>query len=324
MENFPLLYFPSEVVFFDDSEIYLQSYALGCENQSNFELKTFLDVREAASYIASKPVPCFEQFLQAQDTFCSNCYAMKLNVFSLHKMIYDPSRFSQVSVILADYFLQFSPYTGLDFCRQQGNNGIQKILFTSQTDRDFIIDAFNENCIQRYVAKQEIASFQAMIDLILQAQERYFFEKTKSLRVILKENSNFPLAIYSDDFYTYFKEFLRKNNIKEYYLLDAVGSFLMIDNDNHLKVLFVQNEDQCRANYLEQKDEVDSTLRSKLQAREVIYCNTGYWTQDQNKPASSYFLPAECIQDLRSGAKFYCACLENVDFVDTSKIAFGV
>lgn len=324
MEQFPLLYFPSEVVFFDDSELYLQSYALACENHSNFKLKSFLDVHEAAAYIASKPVPCFDQFLQAQDTFCSNCYAMKLNVFSLHKMIYDPSRFSQVSVILADYFLQFSSYTGLDFCRQQENNGIQKILFTSQTDRDFIIDAFNENCIQRYVAKQEIASFQAMIDLVIQSQERYFFEKTKSLRVILKEDPKFPLAIYSDVFQVCFKNFLKKNNIKEYYLLDAVGSFLMIDNDNHLKVFLVQNEDQCRANYLEQKDEVDSTLQNKLEAGEVIYYNTGFWSQEQNKPTNSYFVPAECIQDPRSGAKFYYACVENVDFVDTSKVAFGV
>ena len=38
----------------------------------------------------------------------------------------------------------------------------------------------------------------------------------------------------------------------------------MIDKENRIKILFVQNEDQCRANYLEQKEEVDSELREKL------------------------------------------------------------
>ena len=320
MESLPGCFFPTEVVFIDDSEIYLQTLALFFENHlKHLKLKTFSKPQEALDYIASKPKFCFEQFFQSEDTFCSNCYAMKLNVFSLHKMVYDPSRFSQISVILADYNLGPTQMNGVEFCKKINNKTIQKILFTAETNRNFVIDAFNENHIQKYVSKQEVVNLEAITNLILQSQERYFFENTKSIQIALKENPSFPFAIYSEAFQTYFKSFLQKNKIREYYLLDAVGSYLMIDDENHIKILFVQNEDQCRANYLEQKDEVDFELCEKLELGEVVYCNTSFWAQEKTK-ANSFFVPAECIQDSLSGAKFYCACLQNIDFIDTSKL----
>ena len=321
MESLPGCFFPTEVVFIDDSEIYLQTLTLFCESHlKHLKIKTFSKPQEALEYVASKPKPCFEQFFQAQDTFCSNCYAMKLNVFSLHKMIYDPKRFSQISVILADYNLGPNEMNGVEFCKAIHEKNIQKILFTAETDRSFVIKAFNDDYIQKYVSKQEVGSLEKVINLICQAQERYFFENTKSIQIALKENPAFPLAIYSETFQTYFRNFVEKNNIREYYLLDAVGSYLMIDNENRIKILFVQNEDQCRANYLEQKEEVDSELCAKLEVGEMVYCNTSFWTQE-NKKTNSLFVPADCIQDAQSGAKFYCACLQNVDFIDVSKIA---
>lgn len=320
METLPGCFFPTEVVFIDDSEIYLQTLTLFCESHlKHLKLKTFSKAKEALEYIASKQKPCFEQFFQTEDTFCSNCYAMKLNVFSLHKMIYDPSRFSQISVILADYNLGPDQMNGVDFCKSINDKNIQKILFTAETDRSFVIKAFNEDYIQKYVSKQEVGSFEKVVNLISQAQEHYFFEYTKSIQIALKENSKFSLAIYSEAFQTYFKNFLKKNSIKEYYLLDAVGSYLMIDDANRIKILFVQNEDQCKANYLEQKEELDPELREKLKEGKVVYCNTSFWTQETKK-ANSFFVPAECVQDAQSNAKFYCACLQNIDFIEPSKI----
>ena len=106
MESLPGCFFPTEVVFIDDSEIYLQTLTLFCESHlKHLNLKTFSNPQEALEYVASKQKPCFEQFFQTEDTFCSNCYAMKLNVFSLHKMIYDPKRFSQISHAVLSYFL---------------------------------------------------------------------------------------------------------------------------------------------------------------------------------------------------------------------------
>lgn len=322
MEILPGCFFPTEVVFIDDSEIYLQTLALFTESHfKHINFKTFSKPQEALDYILSKPKFSYERFFQVEDTFCSNCYAMKLNVFSLHKMIYDPSRFSQISVVLTDYDLGPNQMNGVDFCKKIVDKNIQKILFTGQTDRNFVIQAFNENYIEKYVPKQEIKDFGMIINLVTQAQENYFFECTKAIQIALKKDTNFPLAIYSDDFQVYFHDFIRKNNIKEYYLLDAVGSYLLIDKESRLKVLFIQNEDQCLANYLELQDEINSDLQEKLKTRELVYCNTNFWTQE-NQKSDPIFVPAECIQDQKSGAKFYCACLQNVNFIDLSKLAF--
>ncbi len=322
MEILPGCFFPTEVVFIDDSEIYLQTLAFFAENHfKHINLKTFSKPQEALDYMLSKPKFSYERFFQTEDTFCSNCYAMKLNVFSLHKMIYDFNRFSQISVILTDYDLGPDQMNGVDFCKKIIDKNIQKILFTGQTDRNFVIQAFNENYIEKYVPKQEVKHLETIINLIIQAQENYFFENTKAIQIALKKDINFPLAIYSDNFQAYFRDFIHKNNIKEYYLLDAVGSYLLIDNENRLKVLFVQNEDQCLANYLEMKEEVNTILQEKLRTRELVYCNTSFWMQE-NQKSNPIFMPAECIQDQKSGAKFYCACLQNVNFIDLSKVAF--
>ena len=321
MEILPGCFFPTEVVFLDNSEIYLQTFELFFERHlKHIKLKTFSKPQDALDYIASKAKPNFEQFFQPEDTFCSNCYAMKLNMFSLHKMIYDRSRFSQISTIIADYNLGADQMNGVEFCQKVDGENIQRILFTEERGRNFVIQAFNENYIQKYISKEKVHDLKVIQELVHQSQERYFFENTKSIQIALKQNPDFPLAIYSEAFQSYFRSFLETNNISEYYLLDAVGSYLMIDKENRIKILFVQNEDQCRANYLEQKEEVDSELREKLEVGEVVYCNTSFWTQE-NKKTNSLFVPAECIQDPQSGAKFYCACLQNVDFIDASKIA---
>lgn len=321
MNQLPGCFYPTEVIFVDDSEIYLQTLALYFENEIHgIIFRTFSNAATALDYINQKSCDSTNNFWKHEDTFSPNCYALKLNVFSLHEQIYNSNRHKQISAVIADYDLGHKMGNGLDFCKQIKDKNIHKILFTGQTEHTFVIDAFNAGYINQYVHKQNINSLEDVLSIVLDAQNRYFINRTDFLKVALQPQPDFPLAIYSSAFINYFQEVLNKYNIKEYYLLDAVGSSLLIDQQQNVKICIVQNEDQCEANYLEQKDEVDSTILRQLKSKEAIYFNSHFWN-NQSKPSQG-FVKADRIEDSNLKTNFFCAIIDNPEWIDKHQIKF--
>lgn len=322
MGSLPKCFYPTEVVFIDNSEIYLQTLELFFgSNPYPTVFKTFSDPEQALCYINNKKKAPPQTFWEPEDTFSSNSYAFKLNVFSLHKKIYDSNRFKQISVVIADYDLGPNCINGVELCNRIPNKHLQKILFTGQTKHDFVIKAFNERKIQHYVPKQTITSLEDVLELIKQMQEKYFLNLTESLQVALTTKPKFPLAIYSSAFQTYFRHLIKTNDIEEYYLLDAVGSFLLIDHQHKAHILVVQNEDQCQANYLELKDEVDEQTQIKLKNREIMLYDPHFW-DDKIQNQKKCFLTPERIEDRELRTSFFCCLTNDQELINLKKATF--
>ena len=129
MGSLPKCFYPTEVVFIDNSEIYLQTLGLFFgSNPYPTVFKTFSDPEQALCYINNKKKAPPQTFWEPEDTFSSNSYAFKLNVFSLHKKIYDSNRFKQISVVIADYDLGPNCINGVELCNRIPNKYLQKIL----------------------------------------------------------------------------------------------------------------------------------------------------------------------------------------------------
>ena len=320
MTDFPKCFYPTEIVFVDDSQIYLQTLDLSFETTTSSNFTTFSNPEEALSYINGKTEILPKNFWEPEDAFSSNCYSLKLNVFNLHKKIYDASRFSNISVVVADHDLGSGHMQGIEFCKHINNQCIQKILFTGQADHSSVIKAFNDGQIQRYIPKQSVSSLDDVLQITLQAQEKYFKDLTGSLNVALTSKPNFPLAIHSKTFQKYFRNLVRQQQIEEYYILDAVGSFLLINRDHQCRVLLVQNEDQCQANYLEFKDELEPQAQEKLKNGELILYNPSFW---DNKIQNGFtFLPANTIEDELTHTKFFYAQTDGQVLIDYNKAKF--
>lgn len=318
MKGLPTCFFPTEVVFVDDSEIYLQTLSLGLESCKTIHFKTFSNPEAALKYILGKKnIP--PMYGEPEDTFSPNCYALKLNVFAFHKQIYNKQRHEQISVVIADHDLGTQSMNGVEFCQKLQDLNLQKVLFTGKSEQDFVIQAFNQGKIQQYVAKKDIKSIQDILNIIHQAQQRYFLNFTGNImRSVIHRDPKFPLAIDSSAFKKYFDLFVQKNNIIEFYILDAVGTYLMVDEDHQIKILMVQNEDQCLANDLEYREELNSELRKQLQTRKIICYNPKFWDNDRPQIISQ-FVSAECIEDSEMNVKFYCACIDNPDWIHLDK-----
>ena len=322
MNPLPGCFYPTEVIFVDDSEIYLQTLELFFENNPHgIVFKTFSNVNAALDYINQKSNESLNNFWEHEDTFSPNCYALKLNVFSLHEQIYNAQRHNQISVIIADYDLGPQQKNGVEFCKQIKDKNIHKILFTGQTEHDFVIDAFNAGIINQYIPKQKVNSLEDILSTVQEAQRKYFIHRTEFMQVALQSQPNFPLAIYSGEFTEYFKKLLKKHNIKEYYLLDAVGSTLLIDKDHNISVCVVQNEDECNANYLDQKGEVDRSTLEQLKSGKIIYYNSSFWN-NQTKQCQG-FIKADCIEDRNLKVKFFCGLLKAPLWINKDQVKFS-
>ena len=319
MQCLPGCFYPTEVVFVDDSESYLRALSIFFRNIPGIILKTFKDPQEALNHIATRASVQQRVNWEQENCFIPNCYALKLNVFSLHHQIYDSHRYAQISVVIADYNLTEHCMNGIEFCRRIENKNIQKILFTGQAHREFVIQAFNDGIIHRYLPKDEVKTTNDILDIIKTAQLRYFTACTASLSMALRSSEQFPLAIYSEKFHQLFNHILEQRNIVEYYLLDGVGSFLLVDASHQIQLLAVQNEDQVGANCLELQDEVDSEQLKALKEGRLIYYNTHFW---DNHPEHQHneLIPSEVLVD--GGHKFFYGITSNIEVFEKERTVF--
>jgi hypothetical protein len=288
--------------------------------------KLFSNASEALNYIhASDQMThrqeLFAHLLKRLDTFQINNYALTVNVFDLHRVAYNPNRLSQISVIVADYDLG-DQGTGIDFCKAIGDKNIQKILLTGQLEHDFVIKAFNEGFIQRFVRKQEISDFENIVQILTKAQRAYFQQITKTIIEAVGSRPQFPLAVYYLQFQTFFENLLKNYDIVEYYLLDPVGSYLLLDKEGISRILFVQNQDQHRANLLDLKDEIGQSIPQEMEAPlrrgEYIVCNPTYLDGVKRTwDVRHSIFPAVTIKDDVKDVSFYCALTQDNWLLDT-------
>lgn len=319
MKCLPGCFYPTEVVFVDDSESYLRALSVFFRDIPGIILKTFKDPQEALDYIATRASVQQRVNWEQENCFIPNCYALKLNVFSLHQQIYDIHRYAQISVVIADYNLTEQYMNGIEFCKRIENKNIQKILFTGQANCEFVIQAFNDGLIHRYLPKNKVKNTGDILDIIKTAQLYYFMTCTASLSVALHSHEKFPLAIYSEQFHQLFNHILEQRNITEYYLLDGVGSFLLIDTEHKIHLLVVQNEDQVGANCLELQDEISGDQLKALKEGRLIYYNTHFWDNQPQHPHDE-LIPSKVLID--GAHKFFYGITSNVEIFEKERMVF--
>ena len=319
MECLPGCFYPTEVVFVDDSENYLRALSVFFQNIRGIILKTFKDPQEALAYINARAAVQQRVHWEQENCFTPNCYALKLNVFSLHKQVYNPHRYGQISVVIADHDLTEKYMNGIEFCRRIEDKNIQKILFTGQADRSFVIQAFNDGVIQRYISKCDVKDVSDILGIVETAQRRYFMACTASLNVALRSNPQFPLAVHSEKFHQLFNRLVEQQNIVEYYLLDGVGSFLLVDTSHKIRLLVVQNEDQVKANCLDLQDEVDDEQLEALKSGRQIYYDTHFW-DNNSKCSHAELIPAEVLID--GPNRFFYGITSNAEAFEQNRMAF--
>jgi CheY-like chemotaxis protein len=218
--SIPALYFPTTTLFLDDSRDFLLNFVLQLDEEVAY--KVFDTPQRVLDYIHRK-----------RSALDSVRHFAAIESELLVKALYDPHRFSEVSVMVVDYVMP--GMNGLELCRSIEDKNVKKILLTGQADEKMATAAFREGTIHRYLKKND-PNLVTLITRSMRELQREYFNDISA--VILEEAPSVLKALLNDPkFAVFFEQACEKHKIIEYYLIDLTGTFLMLDEDARWSVL---------------------------------------------------------------------------------------
>lgn len=247
--SIPTCYFPSTALFIDDSRDFLLNFVLQLDEGVAYRI--FDAPQRALDYIHNKSGKLdllghkrLNEYTQAKNCPLTN-HTINLDLAAIHAEVYNPDRFSEVSVVVVDYAMP--GMDGLEFCRRIENTNIKKILLTGQADEKLAIAAFNQGLIHRYIKKSELNAAALITQSIYELQLQYFQAMSDMIVRMLPVKS--PSCLHDKKFAQFFQQLREEKGIVEYYLADNSGSFFMLDDDANTSFLIVKREDDMRMYY---------------------------------------------------------------------------
>jgi CheY-like chemotaxis protein len=193
-----------------------------------------------------------------------------VNIHAIHEEVYNPKRFLDNTVLVVDYAMP--SMHGVDVCKELRHLPIKKIMLTGEADDEIAIDAFNQGIIDKFIRKGVPSALVA--SAICELQKKYFADLSTIIIDSLTKNPEYPPSCLDDPiFIKFFNEFCSQQKYTEFYLLDAMGSFLFLDDDANPTFLIVKDEDGMQAGYemLELCDtSIDNHLLASLQHKEKL------------------------------------------------------
>ncbi|CEK11768.1 response regulator [Legionella hackeliae] len=284
MQHFsiPTCYFPSTALFIDDSRDFLLNFVLQLDE--GLAYRVFDSPFDALDYIHKKNCElvmlsqrCLSEYTEANNCPLTN-HTINLNLSAIHAEIYNPRRFSEISVVVVDYAMP--GMDGIEFCRKIGNTNIKKILLTGQADEKLAIEAFNEGLIHRFIQKSDPHAAELITRSIYDLQLQYFQSMSDMIVRMLSVTS--PSCLHDNKFAEFFRQLRLEKGIVEYYLADNSGSFLLLDDDANASFLIVKNEADMRLHYdLALDNGASEDVLDQLAGAEKIPC---FWQEATRPP----------------------------------------
>ena len=229
-DSIPPFYYPTTIVFVDDSNDFLMNFSL--QFDPGLAYKLFTSPYGAIEYLETKEHSKTAAALDG-DVFSPNndvigcpttMQTINLDLTNLYRKVYDQSRFDEVGIIVVDYSMP--DINGLDVCQRLENQAMKKILLTGEADAQTAIDAFNDGIIDQFVLKSDPQVINKVAVIVRDMQHRYFREKLDLMAKLLTIDS--PSYLEDSAFCELFYRLCKKHNIVEHYLTENTGTFLLL------------------------------------------------------------------------------------------------
>ncbi|UJJ60403.1 hypothetical protein [Rhodanobacter denitrificans] len=164
----PPFFFPTRVLHIDDNETYLKVM----RPHLDVALESFSSAGEALDQIAAIEGAPGDLSLLVRRRAKGTEAELVLNVSLIHRIMYDPRRFTIPTVVVADYAMP--EMTGLEFLTSCAEGHVGRVLLTGQANKETVIRAFNEGLIDHYIEKSSASAIDDLSLVIDQLQWRYF------------------------------------------------------------------------------------------------------------------------------------------------------
>ncbi len=304
-------YFPTTVVFVDDSRDYLANLSLQLDSRLAFRL---LDAPcQALAAINGSPESELlnERYFapyRYREEMSSHHHVIDLDLDKIHREVHNEYRFQQVSVVIVDY--DMPEMNGLEFCAKIKDPAIKKILLTGKADDKIAVDAFNEGVIDRFITKNNEKVMAILDRAISEMQQAYFRDLERMLVDALAIGTHRFLS--DSRFVEEFKAISERLQIVEHYVSTTPEGILMFDANAVPYLLVVQTEDHLMAQHEIAFDQgAPDELLAALRSNEVVphFWRSGGSYSSDCADWQSYLFPAHELQGARQW--FYYAIIKN-------------
>ncbi len=294
----PSCFFPSTVVFVDDSREFLVNFTLQMDDRMAYRIfdspYDALDLINAAQReVDNLNQRCVSEYVESNAWPMTN-QTINIDLAAIHWEVYNPRRFAEVSVVIVDYAMP--GMNGLEFCSRMGNSPVKKILLTGQADERTAIEAFNDGIIDRFVQKNDPNVTQLIQKNIEKLQWEYFRDMSDMVANMLAVNS--PSCLQDPKFADFFMNICEENNIIEFYLTENSGSFLLLDEQANPSCLIMKTSQDLKHHYdLALDNQAPQEVLDKLKTGEEIpyFWQADSYQQEWNDWASCLF-PAKRVE----------------------------
>jgi CheY-like chemotaxis protein len=241
----PCCFFPTQTIFLDDNPNFLESMNIALGKHQVFKL--FETPRELIDYLTQVGMnPFTKRCLHRPEEMEPDHRTIDVDISAIHQELYNPHRFLENTVLVIDYAMP--SMHGIDVCKALRHLPIKKIMLTAEADDKIAIDAFNQGLIDKFIRKG-VPSVQ-VANAISELQKKYFIDLSTIVIDSLTKNPEYPPSCLDDPlFVKFFNELCAQQKYTECYLLDAMGSFLFLDDDANPTFLMVKDEEGMQSDF---------------------------------------------------------------------------
>ena len=242
-------YHPSSIAIVDDDVLFLETLKFSFSDA--FPCETFPDPRRAVEVLRQRQLAVrgIEHFVVPNEstpdvaTYEPGDQLVHVRTSGIAALVEDPSRFSQVSVIIVDY--DMPALNGVQLCRQLVDMPVRKILLTGKATIDVAMRAFNERIIDSYIPKQDGDLATRLKTEIKALEAAYFTRIGQPLGSLLGLDATRFIA--DPGFDEFFATECRARHIVEHYVMAEPHGVLMASASGDVFVMAVQSEQSLAA-----------------------------------------------------------------------------
>lgn len=301
-----LCYYPTSVVFIDDSVSFLSAMELAFAPR--FSCLTFSDPIRALNHANNLNNVNWNAHIKEDYNYYSDSEQFVQNTLNAsEKHLANSNRYNEISIVVIDY--DMPEMDGLEFCRNLKNPNIKKILLTGQVTTEDAIRAFNDNVIDYYVSKSDEDLVNHLVRAIQNLQNRYFIDISSYIKIRAIDNKK---SLFNDPKLSeYFSKIITEHNIKEYYFSTNPPHYRLKTHDDKTYTLLVYSRYDLNEQIRIIKEEAGPAwlLEGLKSASCVPYFRSkdGFYDQEAFDPENTLY-PADIV---KGNEIYYCALIKD-------------
>lgn len=314
----PCCYFPTTVAIVDDDKLVLKGLFL--KLGAKYPCISYSSPIQALDFLTKEyqPNPFMQRVILRPDENENEHRVLDIDVRAIHQEIYNPQRFTEISVLIVDYAMP--SLTGAELCQQLRHLPVKKIMLTGEATHDLAVRLFNEKLIDNFFRKDADNFLELILAAVKAQQVRYFQDLSELVVSSLTKDPHRPPACLDDPvFIDFFNKLCQEKNIVEYYLADASGSFLLLDSQGHINWLIIKTEAEMEG-WTETARDTDAggMIVQSMETREKVLFLLS--DEDFNKPASQWIANLHPAKPLQGRTLYHYAIIKDSPAYPLGKI----